>query len=76
MWGHMHTDQSALRILPEIFSILKTLKGNYLGALSARLKAHIAPSHGACARFQPLDKLYLRAVLERLRAVLAPRSLF
>ena len=45
IWGHTHTDQGALRILSEIFSGLKILKGNYLGARVARRKAHIGAVH-------------------------------
>ena len=56
----------------KIFHGLKFLEGNFLGARSAGFKAHMVPSHGALAHFQILSKLYLRAVLGRLRVVLAP----
>ena len=54
------------------FSGLKILEGSFLGARSAGFKAHMVPSHNALAHFQILNKLYLRAVLGRLRVVLAP----
>ena len=74
--GSTHTKQSFLGTRYGNFSGLKILEGDFLGARSAGLKAHMAPSHGALAPFQILNKLYSRAVLGRLRAVLAPRSLF
>ena len=70
--GSTRTNQSFLGTRYGNFSGLKILEGNFLGARSAGFKAHMVPSHGALAHFQILHKLYLRAVLGRLRVVLAP----
>ena len=70
--GSTHTKQGFLGTRYGNFSGLKILEGNFLGARSAGFKAHMVPSHGALAHFQILNKLYLRAVLGRLRVVLAP----
>ena len=70
--GSTRTNQSFLGTRCGNLSGLKILEGNFLGARSAGFKAHMVPSHNALAHFQFLNKLYLRAVLGRLRVVLAP----